>query len=461
MASKCVCQICTCGRHYCKHLPTSFMGKGEKPCRLTEYNAKFKEHKLNKVEPFRPEIKPLPEGKMENKTVQRVDFQPYTVEKPWVRQLEVWKKPPGNMEGLTSYKKEFTGKHISPPLAIRHDAMPSVSGKFQGEPTYKSDYKKWDASPMVKFSQPSTWRPPSQKLDGESTFSRDFRYSYEPPRKSLKPANAAHTSDAPLDDKTGYRTSYIEYPLPPKYQKEKEQYSVPQVPLDDLTTFKRDFQGQGGPRMQSCRPEVKAMASGDPFQDMTTFKNDFKAWPIEKPYCHLPDQYMKPPGKLEHDTTHKLAYREFPIKRTLGFRPASANKQVGNFDGKTNYSIDFKPWEVSPMKVSVRHHYVPPVNPFKGISTQKAHFVEHPINVAKSYRPQVTYESNNAPLEDKTMYRREFTPKEVPLCPATLLENDAGPFSFEKEADNGHRFYNLTNKHLSQLTVNRQQVAVA
>ncbi len=47
------------------------MGKGDKPCRLTEYNAKYKEHELNKVEPFRPKIKPLPEGKMEDKTVQR------------------------------------------------------------------------------------------------------------------------------------------------------------------------------------------------------------------------------------------------------------------------------------------------------------------------------------------------------------------------------------------------------
>ena len=43
----------------------------------------------------------------------RVDFQPYPVEKPWVRPQEVWKKPPGNMEGLTSYKKEFIGKFFT------------------------------------------------------------------------------------------------------------------------------------------------------------------------------------------------------------------------------------------------------------------------------------------------------------------------------------------------------------
>ncbi|CAE1268305.1 unnamed protein product [Acanthosepion pharaonis] len=172
MASKCICQICTCGRHYCKHLPTSFMSKGEKQqqCRLTEYNAKYKEHELYKVEPFRPKIKPLPEGKIEDKTIQRVDFQPYPVEKPWVRPQEVWQKPPGNMEGLTSYKKEFTGRHITPPLPIRHDAMPTVSGKFQGEPTYKSDYKKWDASPMVKFSHPSSWRPPTLLETGAAPF---------------------------------------------------------------------------------------------------------------------------------------------------------------------------------------------------------------------------------------------------------------------------------------------------
>lgn len=463
MASKCICQICTCGRHYCKHLPTSFMSKGEKQqqCRLTEYNAKYKEHELYKVEPFRPKIKPLPEGKIEDKTIQRVDFQPYPVEKPWVRPQEVWQKPPGNMEGLTSYKKEFTGRHITPPLPIRHDAMPTVSGKFQGEPTYKSDYKKWDASPMVKFSHPSSWRPPSQKLDSESTFTRDFQYSYEPPRKSLKPSNTAHTSDAPLDDKTGYRTAYIEYPLPPKFQKEKEQYCPPQVPLDGLTTFKRDFQGQGGRRMLSCKPETKVLTSEDPFQDMTTFKNDFKAWPTEKPYFHQPEQYIKPPGKLEYDTTHKLTYREFPINRAVGFRPPSAQKQVGNFDGKTNYSLDFKPWEVSPLKVTIKHQYVPPVAPFKGISTQKAHFIEHPINVTKSFRPQATYQSSSAPLDDGTMYRTEFTPKEVPLCPAALLETGAAPFKFEKEADTGHRFYNMSNRHLSPLVTNRQEVAVA
>ncbi|XP_067601579.1 stabilizer of axonemal microtubules 1-like [Pseudorca crassidens] len=41
MKRKCICDLCSCGRHHCPHLPTKIYDKTEKPCLFSEYTKNY------------------------------------------------------------------------------------------------------------------------------------------------------------------------------------------------------------------------------------------------------------------------------------------------------------------------------------------------------------------------------------------------------------------------------------
>ncbi|XP_064608534.1 stabilizer of axonemal microtubules 2-like isoform X2 [Liolophura sinensis] len=444
MVKKCICEICTCGRHRCPHRPYAGPTRGDEPCALSEYTTKYPAHPVQLRESFKPQQVPMTgEGPIADKTTHRVDYVPYKVEKPWKKGSEEYKKPEGDMETLTSYKQTYTGKYGTPPKAIRRDATKSLPAKFEGEPTYRIDYRKW---PMTgrpdKFGQEPDWQPPTQRFEGVSTFTDDYRRYNEKPRQSMRPTEAAKMSDAPIDDHTSYRESYIRHPLQPKWAKEKEHYKPTGVPFDGLSTFRRDYRGQVAPRMESCKPDAQAFQSDKPLDSMTTFRNDYRKWPTERPHQHQPDQYVKPDGDFDMNTTHKMQFRQFPIQRSLAKKPDDAKVRGGPFDGTTNYRQDYKKWEMGKInRPGAKNDYVASGAPFEGMSTHTAHFVPHAIPPARSCKPVTGAVQSDAPFEDGTMYRIDYTPKRSEPCPAGLLDTNTSRYVYRETATTGHKFY--------------------
>uniref|UniRef100_A0A5F5PEL4 Stabilizer of axonemal microtubules 1 n=2 Tax=Equus TaxID=9789 RepID=A0A5F5PEL4_HORSE len=54
---KCICDLCSCGRHHCPHLPTKIYDKTEKPCLLSEYTENYPlYHSYLPRESFKPRL---------------------------------------------------------------------------------------------------------------------------------------------------------------------------------------------------------------------------------------------------------------------------------------------------------------------------------------------------------------------------------------------------------------------
>lgn len=435
---KCVCQICVCGRHHCPHRPANITGMGDYPCRLTEYTTNYKEHKLDKGICIRPQGEPLPQGNMEEKTIYRVDYPPHEPKPPCRHLPEVWKKPPGNIEGLTSYKKDYTNKKTKPAPSMRQDARPLNTGKFHGDPTYSTDYKQWEMEPR-RMPMVKAWSPPTNKMEGKSTFTRDYSYKEPRPAESFKP-EPMRPAEGLFDDSTRYRDEYIEHGLPEKSPREKPLYRLPTVPLDGLTTFKRDYQEKNIPQTKSYAPDHTYKIPEEPIDDLTTFRRDYLNWPPSIPTLHQPEPYKKPPGKMDKDTTHKLAYRYFPTPPAQKYMPKTSATVGGKFNDESSYNTDYKPWKVAQLPMR-KQEYIPNTAPFKGISTMKAHYVPHPPVETTTCKPESSWEQDKGPLEDNTMYRLDYTPKEAPLCPAIFLDTNMTPYRFIREEETGHRFY--------------------
>ena len=183
------------------------------------------------------------------------------------------------------------------------------------------------------------------------------------------------------------------------------------------------------------------MASDAPFEDSTTFKDDYRRWATERPYQHMPDEYKKPEGDMDMNTTHNITYKQHPMQRHAAVKPAQGRvMDAGRFEGTTNYNSDFKPWEINRVQPVMKPDYHPNDAPFQGISTQKAHFVQHPINMTHSFKPGHAA-ITSGPFEDGTMYRMEFTPKQMGPCPAAILGSGNSAYQYVEVDPRGHRIY--------------------
>lgn len=309
------------------------------------------------------------------------------------------------------------------------------------------------------------WDPPNAKFEGQSTMHHDYPQHLQPRRHMIRPSEAARMSDEPFSGQTDYRDSYIKHPMEKRFVHPAEGYKPPQAAFDGQTTFKRDFLGHIGEKTQSFKPEGVAFSSGAPLEDSTTNRNDYKKWPLlQKPFVHVPDQYKRPDGAMESSTTHNATYRAFPIQRSLAKRPDSANKaRNAPFDGSTSYKNDYIKWEMGQKNMPiVRDEYHPNTAPFEGTSTNKSHYIAYPIQPPRSFKPDNTSMQSDAKFEDGTMYRTDYTPKRVAICPAISLDGPTSGFQFTTMDNRGHRVYEtITPLNAARQTPNKMTVSVA
>ncbi|XP_021362727.1 stabilizer of axonemal microtubules 1-like isoform X1 [Mizuhopecten yessoensis] len=459
MGARCICEICTCGRHRCPHQKTAVINKTNQPCTLTEYTNVYKQHPMVPRESFKPANEAMKGGAFEDATTQRNDYIKHHLERPFVHMPDQYKKPVGTMDNTTSYKKDYIEKRGAPARPVKMDGQRQVTGKFEGTPTYKSDYKPWDMSGRTgPVMNADAWEPPNAKFEGESTMHHDYMQHIQPRRNLIKPSEATRMSDQPFFDRTDYRDSYIKHPMEKRFIHQTEGYKPPQAAFDGQTTFKRDFLGHTGDKTQSFKPEGVAFQSGAPLEDSTTNRHDYQKWPMQRPFVHAPDQYKRPEGMMESNTTHNATYREFPIQRQLAKRPESANKaRSAAFDGSTSYANDYIKWNMGQKNMPMmRDEYQPTNAPFEGMSTQKAHYIAHSQQPMRSFKPDNTALQSNAKFEDGTMYRTDFTPKRVTICPAISLDGPTSGFSFAQIDGRGHRQYQQVMETITPLNAARQ-----
>ena len=296
------------------------------------------------------------------------------------------------------------------------------------------------------------WIPSSQPFEGQSTFTRDFRQYNEPPRQSLRPNPATQLSDAPFDGNTGYRNDYIKHPFQQRELREKQHYKAPNVPFDGMTTFNRDYTTKNGLKTESCRPNAQAYQSDAPLDDLTTFKNDYRKWNGERPYVHQPDQYKRPEGEIDLNTTNKLQFKPHPMQKVAMVKPGDGRVMFpGEFSGTTNYKSDFKPWAQTREQPKAREGWVPSNIPFEGTATYKSHYTRHNQAPPRSMKPAASALGSEAPFEDATMYRTEFIKKHADICPAAILDTKQSDLCFVETDQRGHKQYQPCSETITPL----------
>jgi hypothetical protein len=275
----------------------------------------------------------------------------------------------------------------------------------------------------------------------------DFKKHNQAPRSAIKPDNAALSSTTPFDDRTGYRDDYIKHSLPTKYNRPREEYQQNKVPLDSLTTMRRDFTAKDAEKMRSFKPDGAGYKSEAPFDDDTTHKLDYKKWEVQAVHAKKDNEWRPPLGEMEMSTNYTSEFTPKPAQRAVAIRPSSRKKIDAKFEGDTTYGQDFRKWP-GDKRAPIRsgNEYQQPSIPFEGLSTYKGHYLPLQGGPAHSFKPDGMAYRSDAPFDGNTLYRTEYTQKEIEPCPATLLETNRSGFVLSAEDEKGHKYYTPSNQ---------------
>jgi hypothetical protein len=300
------------------------------------------------------------------------------------------------------------------------------------------------------------WRAPQDPFLGNSTYGKDFIRHDAARREAIRPDNGPAGSKDPFDDRTGYKTDFIKHSMPERFSRPKEEYQINKVPLDGMTTMKRDFTPKDIERMRSFKPDGQGYRSDAPFDDGTTHKNDFKKWEVNPVFARKENDYRPPQGPMETSTNYNTEFTSKPAARAQPIRPASRKKLDVKFIGDTTYGQDFKKWagdRVQPVRTA--GEYQLPQVPFEGQSTYKTQYLPHSANATQSFKPDGNAYKSGAPFDGNTLYRMEFTPKEIAPCPAALIETNRTSLVLKETDERGHRFYETQNSQANkQIEIN-------
>ena len=198
--------------------------------------------------------------------------------------------------------------------------------------------------------------------------------------------------------------------------------------------------------MRSFKPDNGGYRSDAPFDDETTNKNDYKKWDVHNQLVKKDNEWHKPQGEMDLNTNYANEFTGKQGQRAQAIRPVDRARTDAKFDGGTTYHEDFRTWGGEKRGlIRASNEYQPPTQAFEGQSTYKGHYVGHDGGPASSFKPSGQAYSSGMPFDGTTLYRTEFTPKEVEPCPAALLETNRAKHVFAEESEKGHRFYQPTN----------------
>lgn len=387
--NKCICQICTCGRHRCPHRPLTTLhhvSTGDKVASNTEYNERYAENgNVPKREALRraKDNIALPTDRLENATTTRTDYVPHKGEKMTSFRNVDNLRNEGELDHSTVYRNEYDAKQTERGRPVRtKDNLGTSSAKFDAQPSYRDHYQTW-----------STTRQPMNKRNGElelshgpmdlsTTTQMDYKENKLERNRLTRPITATKIS-GDFDGATTNRDAYRGLAGGrQKNFKPNSQYEPSEHPFDGYTTHRSDFTEKQVSRPRKSRPLTSTKISDEEFEKTTTSNQDYQPWQTQKREIRRPQSYMKPDGEMDLMTITKNDYGgDLKGEKAKLARPSTTNKHNGDFYDATTHKHDYQPLKGTRAQAAqhVSSHFFDSTSPLDGTTSYRSTYIGHPI----------------------------------------------------------------------------------
>ncbi|KAK3738142.1 hypothetical protein QZH41_005324 [Actinostola sp. cb2023] len=454
--TKCICEICSCGRHRCPHEfsnPNRVINKKQEDnCTVTEYRGKYLNRSPRRGPFNRPKDLIHYDGPLDQSTSHKTDFGTYEVMPPRRKEPEKYVPNPHKFNEVSEHHDHYKGVRAIPAKMepyLKGVTMRMPSARIEYKSTSHGDYKSYRPEPLLRIGQSNTYMPPAEPFRDTSIHRQDYLRFNQPPRPTGRQPDKI-TIQGPQERETTHLSYYTAKELPPKFELKKEHHSPPENPFDSTSVFKADFQDfRNAPKARKFRPISDLFATDKKMDSSTTKDADYKAWEVKIPKHKSPELYKRPEGDVDCRTTHmdygNFSRRALPAKNARPRTKLTFGREDA-LDDTTSYGLSFR-WTAQPKILSrgplERNEVFPTANTsFNETSEFLDKYKRFNVVPSKMYRDNSTLFKTSDPVSGNTVYKRDFDWPSVD-CPSDKLFSGTAAFKFDHETETGHRFFEI------------------
>lgn len=387
---KCICQICTCGRHRCPHRPGTTLqygSNGEKAATSTEYNERYAENgSVPKREALRraKDNIALPTERLDDATTNRADYVQHKGEKLSVVKNVDTLRHEGDMDLSTIYRNEYEAKQSERGRPVRNkDNLGTSSAKFDAQPSYRDHYQTWSTPRQQLTKRNGELELPNGPMDLSTTTQMDYKENKLERNRMNRPTTATKFS-GDFDGATTNREVYrgLAGSRATNF-KPSSQYEPSEHPFDGYTTHRSDFtEKQASRSSRTHRPLTSTKIPNEEFEKETTNSQHYQPWQTQKREVRRPQSYMKPEGDMDLMTVTKNDYSgDLKGEKAKLARPNTTHKHSGDFYDGTTHKLDYQPWKGSRQQAAAQasSQLFDSTSPLDGTTSYRSTYIGHAI----------------------------------------------------------------------------------
>ncbi|NXC42305.1 SAXO1 protein, partial [Penelope pileata] len=234
-------------------------------------------------------------------------------------------------------------------------------------------------------------------------------YPFTIPRDSFKPKAEYEMAKIPMEGITTAKRDYVPHEVLPPKLKEPEKPVKSDERMDLTSTYRQDYNPYPICQVPPCLPRETRDISNAKMNTKSTYKDDYMLWNEPRTELIRPDGGYRPSEtKFDHRTVVQDDYLYRGPVDTQSFKPLNLNqKSKDPFENMTNYRVDYV---LHPLEKRYIHQYEkfkPSDVPFDGLTTHKVSYkglAGKPAKLIKPYQPKLLH----VPFSSATEFREKY-----------------------------------------------------
>ncbi|NXU21719.1 SAXO1 protein, partial [Thalassarche chlororhynchos] len=230
------------------------------------------------------------------------------------------------------------------------------------------------------------------------------------PRGSFKPKELYKMAQIPMEGISTTKRDYIAHEVLPQKLKPPEKHVKSDESMDLTSTYNQDYNSYPISQVPPCLPCVTRHIPSANMDTRTTYEDDYVLWNEPKTELIRPNNRFHPSEeKFDHRTIVQDDYLYRGPVATQTCKPLNlVQKSKAPFENITNYRVNYVPHSLEKRYVHRYEKYKVSEVPFDGLTTHKVSYkglAGQPAKLAKPYQPKLLYD---LPFSSTTEFQEKY-----------------------------------------------------
>ncbi|XP_009708096.1 PREDICTED: protein FAM154A [Cariama cristata] len=230
------------------------------------------------------------------------------------------------------------------------------------------------------------------------------------PRGSLKPKNVYQMAQIPMEGVSTTKRDYIAHEVLPQKRKLPEKHVKSDKTMDLTSTYMQDYNSYPISQVPPCLPCMSIHIPSAKMSKRTTYKDDYVLWNEPKTQLIRPnDRFHPSEEKFDYRTVAQDDYLYKGPVATQSFKPLNLGQKTKTpFENTTSYRVNYVPHPLEKRYVHKNEEYKGNEVPFDDLTTHKVSYkglAGQPAKLAKPCQPRTPY---NHPFFSITEFQEKY-----------------------------------------------------